>query len=122
MTAENFKALIDSELSRIINKRSGTNISLHIVYDNGKDNTIRLTNQNGWYITPTIMNGIVALSGAENTVNATTITAQNGYATRTQWNRTVKYIDPEHVVTCDYTFDVIVDSAVQEPEPEPDNE
>lgn len=47
MTAENFKALIDSELSRIINKRSGTNISLHIVYDNGKDDTIRLTNQNG---------------------------------------------------------------------------
>lgn len=115
MTAENFKALIDSELSRIINKRSGTNISLHVVYDNGKDDTIRLTNQNGWYIAPTIMNGIVTLSGAENTVNATTIPSQNGYVTRTQWNRTVKYIDPEHIVDCDYTFDVIVDSTVTEP-------
>lgn len=126
MTADVFKKIIDAELSRINRLTAVSNIVLTVEFPN-KEYHIKLTQNNSWWKAPEILqvkdsegtnvpSGIVKISGAENSVSSTTIPTSGGFTTRTTWNRTIFYIDPEEVQSMYFTFDNSQDSQVVEPE------
>lgn len=126
MTADVFKQIVDAELSRILRLNTVSNIVFNVKMSNDKEYHIRLTTNNSWYKAPEILivkdseknnisSEIIKLSGAENSSSSTTIPASEGFVSRSSWNRTIYYIDPEKVQSMYYTFDVYQDSTVTEP-------
>lgn len=121
MTAENLKATLDVELTRVKKMTGAANIALNVVYDNGEQTVIKLTNTNSWWKAPEILNGLIKVSGVENSVNSDRPEpTDEGIVTRTRWNRTIYYIIPEKVQGLNCTFDIVQEQVIPTPEPEPE--
>ena len=123
MTAENLKATLDVELTRVKKMTGAANIALNVNYDNGEKVVIKLTNTNSWWKVPEILNGLIKVSGVENSVSSDRPEpTEEGIVTRTRWNRTIFYIDPVKVQSLNYTFDIVQEQVIPTPEPEPEEE
>lgn len=121
MTAENLKATLDVELTRVKKMTGAANIALNVNYDNGEKVVIKLTSTNSWFKAPEILNGLIKVSGVENSVNSDRPEpTEEGIVTRTRWNRTIHYIDPAKVQSLNYTFDIVQEQVIPTPEPEPE--
>lgn len=121
MTAEDLKSILDAELSRIKRMTGASNIVLNVNYDNGEKTVIKLTNTNTWFKAPEILNGLIKVSGVENSVTSDRPEpTEEGIVTRTRWNRTIHYIDPAKVQSLNYTFDIVQEQVIPTPEPEPE--
>lgn len=121
MTAENLKATLDVELTRVKKMTGVSNIVLNVNYDNGEKVVIKLTSTNTWWKAPEILNGLIKISGVENSVNSDRPEpTDEGIVTRTRWNRTIFYIDPAKVQSLNYTFDIVQEQIIPTPEPEPE--
>jgi len=119
MTAENLKATLDVELTRVKKMTGASNIALNVNYDNGEKIVIKLTTTNSWWKAPEILNGLIKISGVENSVNSDRPEpTDDGIVTRTRWNRTIFYIDPAKVQSLNYTFDIVQEQVIPTPEPE----
>lgn len=119
MTAENLKATLDVELTRVKKMTGAANIALNVNYDNGEKVIIKLTNTNSWWKAPEILNGLIKVSGVENSVSSDRPEpTEEGIVTRTRWNRTIFYIDPAKVQSLNYTFDIVQEQVIPTPEPE----
>lgn len=121
MTAEDLKATLDAELSRVKRMTGASNIALNVIYDNGIKTVIKLTSTNTWFKAPEILNGLIKVSGVENSVSSDRPEpTDEGIVTRTRWNRTIYYIDPAKVQSLNYTFDIVQEQVIPTPEPEPE--
>ena len=119
MTAENLKATLDVELTRVKKMTGAANIALNVLYDNGEKVVVKLTSTNSWWKAPEILNGLIKISGVENSVNSDRPEpTDDGIVTRTRWNRTIFYIDPAKVQSLNYTFDIVQEQVIPTPEPE----
>lgn len=119
MTAENLKATLDVELTRVKKMTGVSNIALNVNYDNGEKIVVKLTNTNSWWKAPEILNGLIKVSGVENSVSSDRPEpTEEGIVTRTRWNRTIFYIDPAKVQSLNYTFDIVQEQVIPTPEPE----
>lgn len=99
------------------------NIALNVNYDNGEKVVIKLTSTNSWWKAPEILNGLIKISGVENSVNSDRPEpTDEGIVTRTIWNRTIYYINPAKVQSLNYTFDIAQEQVIPTPEPEPEEE
>lgn len=123
MTAEDLKLTLDAELSRVKRMTGVSNIALNVNYDNGEKIVVKLTNTNSWWKAPEILNGLIKVSGVENSVSSDRPEpTEEGIVTRTRWNRTIFYIDPAKVQSLNYTFDIVQEQIIPTPEPEPEEE
>lgn len=121
MTAEDLKSILDAELSRIKRMTGASNIALNVSYDNGEKTVIKLTSTNSWFKAPEILNGLIKISGVENSVTSDRPEpTDEGIVTRTRWNRTIHYIDPAKVQSLNYTFDIVQEQVIPTPESEPE--
>lgn len=121
MTAEDLKLTLDAELSRVKRMTGVANIALTVNYDNGEKTVIRLTSTNSWFKAPEILNGLIKVSGVENSVNSDRPEpTDDGIVTRTRWNRTIYYLIPEKVQGLNYMFDIVQEQVIPTPEPEPE--
>ena len=121
MTAEDLKATLDAELSRVKRMTGAENIALNVNYDNGEKVVVKLTSTNTWWKAPEILNGLIKVSGVENSVSSDRPEpTDEGIVTRTRWNRTIYYIDPAKVQSLNYTFDIVQEQIIPTPEPEPE--
>lgn len=121
MTAEDLKAILNAELSRVKRMTGAANIALNVNYDNGEKVVVKLTSTNSWWKVPEILNGLIKVSGVENSVNSDRPEpTEEGIVTRTIWNRTIHYIDPAKVQSFNYTFDIVQEQVIPTPEPEPE--
>ena len=121
MTAEELQNTLNVELSRVKRITGAANIALNVNYDNGEKVVIKLTSTNTWWKAPEILNGLIKISGVENSVNSDRPEpTDEGIVTRTIWNRTIYYIDPAKVQSLNYTFDIIQEQVIPTPEPEPE--
>lgn len=118
MTAEEMKSILDAELSRVKRMTGAANIALNVNYDNGEKVVIKLTNTNSWFKAPEILNGLIKISGVENSVTSDRPEpTDEGIITRTRRNRTIHYIDPAKVQSLNYTFDIVQEQVIPTPEP-----
>lgn len=123
MTAEDLKLTLDAELSRVKRMTGVSNIALNVNYDNGEKVVVKLTSTNSWWKAPEILNGLIKVSGVENSVSSDRPEpTDEGIVTRTRWNRTIHYIDPAKVQSLNYTFDIVQEQIIPTPEPEPEEE
>ena len=123
MTAEDLKLTLDAELSRVKRMTGVSNIALNVNYDNGEKVVVKLTNTNTWWKAPEILNGLIKISGVENSVSSDRPEpTEEEIVTRTRWNRTIFYIDPAKVQSLNYTFDIVQVQIIPTPEPEPEEE
>ena len=123
MTAENLKATLDVELTRVKKMTGASNIALNVNYDNGEKVVVKLTSTNSWWKAPEILNGLIKVSGVENSVSSDRPEpTDEGIVTRTRWNRTIYYIIPEKVQSLNYTFDIVQEQVIPTPEPEPEED
>lgn len=121
MQAEDLKSILDAELSRIKRMTGASNIVLNVNCDNGEKTVIKLTSTNSWFKAPEILNGLIKISGVENSVNSDRPEpTDEGIVTRTRWNRTIYYLDPAKVQSLNYTFDIVQEQVIPTPEPEPE--
>lgn len=121
MTAEELQNTLNVELSRVKRITGAANIALNVIYDNGIKTVIKLTSTNTWFKAPEILNGLIKVSGVENSVNSDRPEpTDEGIVTRTRWNRTIHYIDPAKVQSLNYTFDIVQEQVIPTPEPEPE--
>lgn len=121
MTAEEMKDTLSVELSRVKKMTGAANIALNVIYDNGIKTVIKLTSTNTWFKAPEILNGLIKVSGVENSVNSDRPEpTDEGIVTRTRRNRTIHYIDPAKVQSLNYTFDIVQEQVIPTPEPEPE--
>lgn len=121
MTAEELQNTLNIELSRVKKMTGASNIALNVSYDNGEKVVIKLTSTNSWFKAPEILNGLIKVSGVENSVTSDRPEpTDEGIVTRTRWNRTIFYIDPAKVQSLNYTFDIVQEQVIPTPEPEPE--
>lgn len=119
MTAEDLKLTLDAELSRVKRMTGASNIALNVNYDNGEKVVVKLTSTNSWWKAPEILNGLIKISGVENSVNSDRPEpTDEGIITRTRWNRTIYYLDPAKIQSFNYTFDIVQEQVIPTPEPE----
>lgn len=121
MTAEELQNTINVELSRVKKMTGASNIALNVNYDNEEKVVIKLTSTNTWWKALEILNGLIKISGVENSVTSDRPEpTDDGIVTRTRWNRTIFYIDPAKVQGLNYTFDIVQEQVIPTPEPEPE--
>lgn len=121
MTAEEIKDTLAVELTRVKKMTGASNIALNVNYDNGEKTVIKLTSTNTWFKAPEILNGLIKVSGVENSVTSDRPEpTEEGIVTRTRWNRTIYYLDPTKVQSLNYTFDIVQEQVIPTPEPEPE--
>jgi len=119
MTAENLKATLDIELTRVKKMTGASNIALNVNYDNGEKVVIKLSSTNSWWKVPEVLNGLIKISGVENSVSSDRPEpTDEGIITRTRWNRTIYYVIPEKVQSFNFTFDIVQEQVIPTPEPE----
>lgn len=119
MTAENLKATLDVELTRVKKMTGASNIALNVNYDNGEKVVIKLSSTNSWWKVPEVLNGLIKISGVENSVSSDRPEpTDEGIITRTRWNRTIYYVIPEKVQSFNFTFDIVQEQVIPTPEPE----
>jgi len=113
VTEENIVALLNQELSRIVNKRSGQNIILSIFLKDNTELTFKLDENNNFLVNPQIMNGFLVIAENVPQIKQPTELINNVFVTKYMRTYDYKYINIENINYIKYKWDVVDNGQTQ---------